>query len=114
MIELSQLEEMFQGIRKDSNWNIDGPMVWGYFFTDVSPDRLELLRNRLEHDGYRFVDMFEANVDEGEDPYLFLHVEKVETHTVSSLHERNSQLYALVDELDVGTYDGMDVGPVTS
>jgi len=114
MIELSQLEEMFQGIRRDSDWNIDGPMVWGYFFTDESPDRLSALRERLEKDGYRFVEMFEADVDEGVDPYYFLHVEKVETHSVSSLHIRNAELYALVDELDVGAYDGMDVGPVAS
>ena len=112
MIELAALEEMFQSIRQDAKWNIDGPMLWGYFFTGKSAERLNAIKSRLERDGYRFVEIFDADVDEGVEPYQFLHVERVEVHSVASLHQRNSELYALADEYQVGDYDGMDVGPV--
>ena len=36
MIELSQLEEMFANIKADAKWNMNEPMLWGYFFTDQS------------------------------------------------------------------------------
>ncbi len=41
MIELGMLEDMFSGMRAQTNWNVDGPMLWGYFFADRSPEKLE-------------------------------------------------------------------------
>ena len=114
MIELSALEEMFENMRTTTDWNMDGPMLWGYFFTDASSERLERLSARLQSDGYRFVEMFDADVDDGEAPYQYLHVERAETHSVSTLHERNAELYALADEFEVDAYDGMDVGPLAN
>jgi hypothetical protein len=93
---------------------MDGPMLWGYFFTDGVPGRLERLSARLQADGYRFVELFDADVDADVAPYRFLHVERAETHSVSSLHERNAELYALAEEFDVDAYDGMDVGPLAN
>lgn len=112
MITLEALQQMFDNIRANTKWPIDGSMLWGYFFTDESVEKLRGVVPVLEAKGYRYVDMFVPELDEGEDEYFLLHVEKEETHTVESLHERNQQLYALADLHGLASYDGMDVGPI--
>lgn len=112
MIELSQLEEMFANMRANTDWDLDGPMLWGYFFTDRSAEKLQGLVPVLETQGYRFVDLYVPDLDEGDEEYFFLHVEKEEVHSPESLHERNQHLYALADLHRLDSYDGMDVGPI--
>ncbi|RQP25471.1 ribonuclease E inhibitor RraB [Albitalea terrae] len=103
---------MFQNIANGPGWKMDGPMLWGYFFTDESPERLELAAGELQRAGYRVVDLFEADAEDGEDAYFYLHVEREEIHSPQSLHERNTALYAFADQQGLASYDGMDVGPV--
>lgn len=106
-IQLGQLEEMFSSIRAKTKWNVDGPLLWGYFFFDSDPEKLKRAASELESSGYRLV-----NLDQVEGPPLYrLHVEKVETHTPASLHARNSQFYSLAERFSLASYDGMDVGP---
>jgi hypothetical protein len=104
---------MFENIRANTSWNMDGPMLWGYFFTDRSAEKLKDVVPKLEAQGYRFVDIFVPDLDEGEDEYFFLHVEKEEVHSVDSLHERNQHLYAFAEFNGLDSYDGMDVGPIS-
>lgn len=112
MITLEALEEMFANIRANTDWNMDGPMLWGYFFRDCSEDKLRTLVSILEQQGYRYVDMYIPALNEGEEEYFFLHVEKEEVHSPITLHERNQYIYALVEEYKLDSYDGMDVGPI--
>lgn len=112
MINRDRLEEMFSDIRKKTNWGIDGPMLWGYFFTDRDSQKLAVASSALQAQGYRFVDIFVPELDEGVEEYFFLHVEKEEVHTVDSLDRRNRELYAFAEQFNLGSYDGMDVGPV--
>ena len=114
MIDIASLEAMFSNIQESTDWNIDGPMLWGYFFTDSSADTLRTLASELDQQGYRFVDMFTPELDDGQDEYYFLHVEKIEPHSVLSPHQRNQELYVLADRFGVDAYDGMDVGPATT
>jgi hypothetical protein len=114
MISFETLQDMFENIRATTKWQIDGPMLWGYFFTDASAEKLQALVPVLEAQGYRFVDLFVPKLDEGEDEYFFLHVEKEEAHTVNSLHDRNLHLTALADHYGLSSYDGMDVGPIVA
>lgn len=114
MIELEQLEEMFANIANGAKWDMSKPMLWGYFFTDPSEEKLASVVPALERDGCRFVDLYVPDLDEGEETYYFLHVEKEEIHTPSSLFERNGQFYALAELYGLGSYDGMDVGPILS
>jgi hypothetical protein len=108
-IPLSQLEDMFAQMAKQSTLSPHGPMLWGYFFTDVDKSKLERARDKLVALGYRFVDL---HVDKA--GIHWLHVERVEAHSPESLHKRNSEFYDLADEYNLGTYDGMDVGPVVN
>lgn len=112
MIELAQLEEMFVGIAAGPKWDMSKPMLWGYFFTDESREKLEALVPELEQRGCRFVALFIPELDEGQSPYFFLHVEREEMHSPDTLFARNAEFYALADEYGLESYDGMDVGPL--
>ena len=104
---MSQLEDMFSQMRKQSGMNVDGPLLWGYFFMDAEAGRLERLAGHLASQGYRVVSVHPT--DDGVTNVL--HVERVEAHTPQSLDERNASFHALAERFGVETYDGMDVGP---
>lgn len=114
MITLDSLEQMFDNIQANTDWDMSEPMLWGYFFTDRSEEKLRTVAPLLEEQGYRYVDLFIPELDEGEEEYFFLHVEKEEIHTPQSLHQRNQHFYALAERYELDSYDGMDVGPVQS
>jgi len=99
---------MFANMRAKAPWNLDGPLLWGYFFFDPSREKLEQAASELQSAGYHVVGIAQI---EGQQRFR-LHVERVEVHTPATLDARNQQLYALADRLGLSSYDGMDVGPV--
>ena len=107
MIAFALLQEMFAQMRANTKWNIDGDMLWGYFFFDQDPGKLRLLAEHLSRNGYRLVSVRETD----DRSTCRLHVERVETHTPETLHARNMELERVADEFCVERYDGMDVGP---
>ena len=109
MIEKSQLQEMFENIRAKTNWNIGGNMVWGYFFTGPNAKALDAPSKELLKMGYMVISVYPAD----DNSTYWLHVEKIETHSVESLFQRNSELGRLASKYKAVEYDGMDVGPVT-
>lgn len=110
MSAIEQLEEMFSNIAHQGEWDMRDPMLWGYFFTDTSGEKLNALVSTLNSKGYKYVELYEADVDPGDEPFYFLHVEKVEVHTPESLYIRNQELYAFANEHQLQSYDGWDVG----
>jgi hypothetical protein len=107
------LEKMFANITKNTKWKMSGDMLWGYFFTHSTRAPLEAAAKELSKMGYRVVDIYLSNKDKPSDPDLWwLHVERVEIHSVSSLHKRNIELAAFAKQRHLDSYDGMDVGPV--
>ena len=115
MIEKKQLELMFQQIADNTDWDLSAPLIWGFFFTDASAEKLRAVAPALEKDGYRFVDVFLADKDEPDAADLWmLHVEKIEVHTPDSLDQRNGELVRFAAEHQLGAYDGMDVAPVNA
>lgn len=106
-ITLNQMEEMFHNLRIKTKWNVDGDLLWGYFFMDPKAEKLRPLADELAATGYRVVNLHPSR----DGRIHVLHVEKVETHTPQSLHERNTHFYRLAEKYGVATYDGMDVGP---
>jgi len=107
MITKAQLESMFANIAEKTDWDLSGPMLWGYFFKNPTQAALTPVADELEAQGYTLVGILE---DEGQ---WWLHVEQVEPHTIDSLLQRNEGFYALADKFKV-EYDGMDVGPAIS
>jgi hypothetical protein len=114
MIKFSLIEAMFKNMQKTPDLDIDAPLLWGFFFTDPSAKKLQKLAKHLKKDGFRFVDLYVPELDDDEDEYYFLHVERIEHHTVGTLHKRNQEFYALADKFCIRTYDGMDVGQIPS
>jgi hypothetical protein len=107
-ITLEALEEMFQSIQRKGDWNTDAALLWGYFFTDPDPAKLRPVADDLALRGYRVVDIYPT----ANGSTTFLHVERIERHTPTSLHERNAEFYALAERFGIESYDGMDVGPI--
>jgi Regulator of ribonuclease activity B len=106
-IRIEQLEQMFANIRSKTKWNIDGPMLWGYFFFDDSREKLLAAAMELGANGYRVMGVSQV---EGEARYR-LHVERVEEHSPTTLHARNNALAAFAAKHRLASYDGMDAGP---
>jgi hypothetical protein len=106
-IPLAQLEGMFASMGVKTKWNVDGPLLWGYFFFDPSEAKLQAAAKELQAAGYRVVGVQQVGAKQ-----LFrLHVERVEAHTPISLNARNSEFYAFAEKHALASYDGMDVGP---
>ncbi len=107
------LVEMFQNMENETNWNISGEMLWGYFFTHHEPIKLEQAASILTKQGYKVVDIYLSDKEEPSEPDMYwLHVEKIEIHSPESLDKRNDELYIFANEIELDSYDGMDVGPV--
>lgn len=110
MITLQQLNQMFANMRTNADhkkWNVDGDLLWGYFFTDPNPQKLRPVADYLTKKGYHFVSIYQTD----DKKTFFLHVEKVEHHSPESLNQRNQEFYKLADQFHLESYDGMDVGP---
>ncbi len=106
-ISLPQLETMFSNMRAQTRWNIDGPMLWGYYFLDADRVKLDVVATALVNQGYRVAAVQKVN---GREDYR-LHVEKIETHTPQTLYTRDVELEGLARKYKIRSYDGMDVGP---
>lgn len=105
VINRAELETMFENMRTKSKWNVDGDLIWGFFFTDASRKKLEKAAKELGAMDYDFVGIFK---DEETQRFCWLHMEKVETHTVDSIEKRNKELDAFAKKFGLESYDGMD------
>jgi hypothetical protein len=109
-----ELQEMFDTISENTDWDMSGDMLWGYFFTDTDRSDLERAAPFLEEMGYSFGSIYLADKETPNDPdFWWLHVEKIETHSVESLDRTNLILYEFAKRHDLDSYDGMDVGPIS-
>ena len=107
-IPLAMLEDMFANMRLKSKWNVDGDLLWGYFFTDNDPYKLAPVAKYLSAEGYRIVQTYPTD----DDTTHVLHVERIEHHTPHSLYDRNRELETVATSFHIASYDGMDVGAV--
>ena len=112
--QLEGIREIFETARTEDNWNLEGEMLYSFYFVDESIEKLEKLGLYLEKQNYDFIDIFELGDDEtGESTgeYL-LHIDKVEIHTPETLAERNVEFQKLADEYEIESYDGWEFGEV--
>lgn len=112
--QIEGIKEIFDDARSEDNWNLEGEMLYSYYFVDASIEKLEKLGNFLEKEGYDFIDIFELGDEETNEStgeYL-LHIDKVEIHTPESLATRNVEFQKLADEYEIETYDGWEFGEV--
>ncbi len=108
MIALEKLEEMFREMRAQTPWDVDGPLLWGYFFTSSQEEPLRQAAQHLSGLGYAFVGLHPTE----DSKTWVLHMERAETHTPQTLFQRNNEFYKLAGSHGLDSYDGMDVGPL--
>ena len=106
-ITLQQLQEMFAGLRSETDWNIDGEMLWGYYFTASAPEVLESVAETLSERNFDISEIFESD----DEPIFILQAERLEKHTPESLFALNAELEAVAAKFAGVEYDGMDVNP---
>ena len=115
MIPKHKLQDMFDSISESTDWDMSGDMLWGYFFTNSDRSALEQVAPILDEMGYSVKSIYLSDKDsEDESDLWWLHVEKVETHSVDSLYATNLVLHEFAEQHGIDSYDGMDVGPVES
>lgn len=108
MNSLDDIKTLFADLREQTDWNVDGPLTWGYYFTDTDKARLKPLSDHLCEHGYHFVELYSTN----DHKHYFLHLERVERLRPETLLNRHAQMEALAAEYGVEGFDGVDVeGP---
>jgi len=111
MITREDMLGLFADMKQNAPWDINKPLTWGYFFADPDQAKLVAAGKLLQAQGYHQVGIFDSK-PEAEQPALWwLQIEKVELHTVDTLHERNQEFYRFAEVQQLESYDGMDVGP---
>ncbi len=115
MITREILQQMFDSVAEEGRWDMSQPMLWGYFFTHREKEPLEKAVPLLRARDYEFVDLYLSDKEDPADEDLWwLHVQRVEAHSVDTLFARNEQLYEFAAAHGLDSYDGMDVGPAES
>ena len=117
MITKDTLEEFFDMVRKmrdsgEADFDVDGVCRWSYFFIDADRDKLIDVGRYLERNGYEIIGFLEPSPDDDDQETIYLRADRVEHHTLETLHERNQELYRVAQRFGVTDYDGMDVGDV--
>jgi len=113
VITLDRLESMFNNIRENTNWDMDGEMLWDYRFIHHEPSLLEAAAEQLQARGYNIVPIYMAEKKEPNDPDKYwLHINKIEKHTPKTLDQRNDEFYLFAHDMGLGSYDGINVGPL--
>jgi hypothetical protein len=111
---LTDLFDRTRTLRREgkAKWDIDDVCRWSFFFLDSSRDKLIQAAVELEKLDYEIIGFLEPSPEDDDQETIFLRVDRVERHTVSSLLRRNDELYSFAARLGLAAYDGMDCGAV--
>lgn len=103
MITIEKIEEMYSNM-KSNGVDITADFLYGYFFISNKKELLEKAIPDLEAMTFKFVDIYQSD-----DNNWWLHVERIESHSVQTLFDLNKKLYAIADKYRI-EYDGYDLG----
>lgn len=106
-ISQAQIDAMFANMRAHAPWDVDGPLLWSFFFLDPDKSKLQAAGADLATQGYRVADISPTRSG---DRYR-LRVERIEILTPTTLNARDIEFEALARRFGIQSYDGMDVGP---
>ena len=106
MISLEKIQEMYKSMH-NNGVDTDKDMLYGYFFTNSEPNKLEKVSEYLKTEGFKYVDIYPDDTGE-----YWLHIERIETHNANSLFNLNTKLYKVAKQFKITSYDGFDVGNI--
>lgn len=104
MVTLESIKNTFEKMSEDGV-NVEKELLWGFFFTNKTPDKLTEVGNKLKNQGYSVVDIYQD--DNG---LFWLNIEKVGIYTPETLYEVCNNFYDLAKEYELDSFDGYDVG----
>ncbi|WP_051155475.1 DUF695 domain-containing protein [Winogradskyella psychrotolerans] len=104
MIPKEEIIEFFEQM-KSNGTDTNTKMLYGYFFTNNEPKKLEKVSQELKKQGFEYVDIYPDETNQ-----YWLHMERIEIHNSESLYSLNKKLYAIADKFSIKSYDGFDVG----
>lgn len=107
MISRENIQQLFEKMQK-AGWNMEQELAWGYFFKHKTIEPLQELAIELEQQAYDIIDINKSYPD----GMYWLQLEKIEQHSIDSLHQTNQKFYQLAKQRHIDQYDGMDVSPV--
>ena len=99
---------VFEAIKKDTKWNMDGDMLYGYFFINKHETPLKALGFILSLAGHRVVD-----ISKNERLEYWLHIEEIHSHDLHTISKKDVRLKR-IGSIFFSEYDGWDVGPTPS
>lgn len=103
MISIEKIEEMYSNM-ESNGVDITSDFLYGYFFISKKQDKLKKAVPDLEAMSFRFVEIYQTD-----DKNWWLHVERIESHSVQTLYDLNTKLYVIADKFKI-EYDGFDLG----
>jgi hypothetical protein len=113
-ISRERLQAMFAQMQQQSHWDLNKPLLWGYFFISPTREPLDKAAPPLAAMGYRVVGISPLGKPPSPVPDRWRpHVDRVEIHTGDSLDARNHEFNEFARVNGIALYDGMDVGPVS-
>jgi len=108
---LKHMKQLFSYINKVAPGKASEDLLWNYYFTHNEPSKLEQVKDVLISLGHSSGEIYRSSNESPNEADLFwLRVEKVESHTPESLHQRNDELFQLAYDFGIDSYDGMEVG----
>jgi Regulator of ribonuclease activity B len=118
MMRKELLVDLFERSRKHRDngqapFNIDEVCRWSYFFADSDVDKLIRVGKFFEElgSGYEVIEILESDPDNTKPATSWLRVDRIEKHTVKSLHALNKVLDDIAARFGV-ICDGMEVGAI--
>lgn len=100
---LNRLVDTFSKMNRDG-FDTAGYLKWGFFFLDMSKERLLDVFKELHSSGYNLV-----SLEEKDNELWQLYVTKIDIMTPEKLHKRNIAFNELAQHCNIQLYDGWDV-----
>lgn len=104
MITLDSIKDTFRRM-EENGVNTQKELLWGYFFTNKTKEKLEKITDIFRKDGYQIIDIYQDKND-----LYWLNIEKVEVHSPESLYKRCKEFYQFAEKNNLESFDGYDVG----
>lgn len=109
--QLKEIKEIFADAAREEEWDVEGEMLYSYYFIDETFDKLEKLAQHFEKESYDFINIYELGDEETNEPTgeFLLHIDKTEKQTPETLVERIDEFLKLAEEYEV-EFDGWEFG----
>ncbi len=103
---------MFDLAVTEDGWDMEGEILYSFFFVGTDPEKLEKLGDTLSEVGFEFVDIFQLGDEETDEPTgeFLLHVDQVGVYTPENLEKQLKAFEELCAKEGYAELDGWEFG----